>query len=67
MPDNEIDRLSLTLKVDIIAGTSLEEGAKQLITLSERLGVMITSNFNGYHVIATESSDPEEIVASYRF
>ena len=48
-----------------IAGSSVEECAKGMIELSRKLGVMVSLNFNGVHLLANEMDSVFEIERKY--
>ena len=57
--------MSISLKVDGIAGSSIEGCARQILNLSKKLEIMIEMDFNGYQLLAAPYMDIEGIIAAY--
>ena len=57
--------MSISLKVDGIAGTSIEDAAEDMLKISKLLGIMIEMDFNGVQLIAANRMTAEMIVDSY--
>ena len=56
----------LWLKVEVMAGTSIDDAAKEMVALANRLAVSIEADFNGVRVLATPDDDPREVASDWR-
>jgi hypothetical protein len=54
------------LRVDLVPGTSIENGVQEMVEFSRKLNVMATTSFNGFHLIAHPNSNAGEIVDQYK-
>lgn len=54
--------MSLYLNVDIDAGTHVNDAAKELADLAERLGINIQATFNGVLMIARPDDNWEDVL-----
>ena len=53
---------NISIPVEILAGADIYEVVDELIELSEKLGVMVEANFNGYRLFITKHSVKEQII-----
>ena len=56
---------SLTLKVDITAGTDIREACCDLCELANRVGCLVEGNFNGVKIWAIEGDNPLKLVEAW--
>ncbi len=56
---------SLYIKVEAVAGSAVEEVCEDMITLSEKLGIMVTLNFNGVSLNAVAGDYAGEMADKY--
>jgi len=56
---------AIVLKVEVLAGTHIEEAVREAKGLVEKLGVGIEFDFNGIPMVIFPSSNIEEEVKSY--
>jgi hypothetical protein len=61
----ELDR-TLTLRVDSFAGTTIEDAARDLCRLSNRVGILCELQFNDVKLWARPGDDEHKLVASYK-
>ena len=59
------DIQNLVMKIDGIAGSSPKQVASDIVKLSKRLGVMVSTNFNGINMIATPVSSVNKILKEF--
>ena len=57
--------MALSIKVEGIASSGIEEVCEEIIALSSRLKVMVTTNFNGIHLNALPGDDAAVMVSEY--
>ena len=57
--------MSISLKVDGIAGSSVKDCASDILELSKKLNIMIELDFNGHQLLAMPNMDIELIIACY--
>ena len=57
--------MSISLKVEGIAGTDIKDAAKEMLRLAELLDIMIEMDFNGKQVLAMKGWDLNTIINSY--
>lgn len=56
---------SLTLKVELMAGTDIREACCDLCELANRVGCMVEGNFNGVKVWAVEGDNPLKLAEAW--
>ncbi len=56
---------TLTLKVELFAGTDIRDAACDLCELSNRVGVMTEANFNSVKLWARPGDNPLKLVEAY--
>lgn len=56
---------SLTLKVELFAGTDVRDAAGDLCELANRVGVLIEADFNGVKLWARPGDSPQKLEDSY--
>lgn len=56
---------SLYLKVECLAGTVIDDAAKELVALADRVGVTCVMQFNGLELRARPRDTAESIVQRY--
>lgn len=56
---------SLTLKVELFAGTDVRDAACDMCMLSNRTGAMIEADFNGVKLWARPDDNPLKLVDAY--
>lgn len=56
---------TMTLKVELLAGTSISDAAEDLCELADRVGVMIEARFNGVMLLARPGDDWRKLVHQY--
>jgi len=57
--------LSITIKVEMLAGTSIQAACIDLCELSRRIGANSEVSFNGIPVIARPDTDANELINEY--
>jgi hypothetical protein len=57
--------MGLAIKVEIIAGTGIDEAVRGMIRLARLNGVMVVGKFNGVRLHVTSNDTPGEVVADY--
>lgn len=55
----------LSLHLDCFGGASVEEAVKELPTVAARLGIWVTCDLNGIHVMASPDDSPETLWRNY--
>lgn len=55
----------LMLKVEVQAGTTIEQAAKDMINLSRKMNMAVTTSFNGTPIMATPHREPEDVVEDF--
>lgn len=56
---------TLTLKVELFAGTDVRDAACDLCTLANRVGVLVEADFNGVKLWARPDDNPLKLVDAY--
>lgn len=56
---------TLTLKVELFAGTDIRDAACDMCELSDRIGVMVEANFNSVKLWARPGDNPLKLVEAY--
>lgn len=56
---------TLTLKLELFAGTDVRDAANDLCQLADRIGVLCEADFNGVKLWARPGSNPLRLVESY--
>ena len=58
--------MSITLRVEALAGTSIEEALAEMISLRQRLGIDIQAKFNGVELfVCRDDQTIEEMTQEY--
>lgn len=57
---------SITLKVDLSAGTDIREACCDICMLAGRVGCLVEANFNGVLLWAREGDNPLKLVNEYQ-
>ena len=57
--------MSISIKIEGIAGSHIEKVCAEAIRISRLLGIMVTFDFNGIHCIAQFGDDPDVLAADY--
>lgn len=56
---------TLALHTEVLAGSNVKDATREMVELSQRMGMMVLADFNGFHAIATPKTDPEELAKEY--
>ena len=56
---------TLTLKVELFAGTDIRDAACDMCELSDRISVMVEANFNSVKLWARPGDNPLKLVEAY--
>lgn len=56
---------ALRLKLEVFAGVDVDEAAKELCHLSNRIGILCSAKFNEVELWARPGDDPEKLAASF--
>ena len=56
---------SVTLKVELMAGTDIRDACCDICKLANRLGCLIEANFNGVRLWAVEGNNPIKLAEEY--
>ena len=56
---------NVSLHVDMLAGSGIEECCQDALRLAQQLHIMITFDFNGAYMVAVSSDDEEDLVSCY--
>ena len=56
----------ITLQVTACFGAGVEDVCAALVKLARRTGIPVRTKFNGEHIYAEPSSDPDKLVRAYR-
>ena len=56
---------TLTLKLELFAGTDVRDAASDLCQLADRIGVLCEADFNGVKLWARPGDNPLRLVESY--
>jgi len=56
---------TLTLKIELFAGTDVRNAACDLCELSNRIGVLVEANFNGVKLWARPGDNPLKLVDAF--
>ena len=56
---------TLTLKVELSAGTHVQDAACDLCQLADRIGVLCEADFNGVKLWGRPGDNPLKLVAAY--
>ena len=59
------DLKTLTLQVEILIGSDIQDVARDLCQLAERVGLMCKARFNGITLLVDQGDNPETLVANY--
>lgn len=57
--------MSIVLKVEGMVGRSIQNVADELVRVSRLLNMMVTSDFNGFHLMAVPTTSAQRLVADY--
>lgn len=57
---------NLELQVEFIIGTSIEDVCDEMSALAKKLGIMVSTNFNGVNVIETPKSIPSRLASEWQ-
>lgn len=60
-----MSRSNFSMKLECFAGQSIEDAVKEMPTVATRLGVWVTCNLNGIHVIAAPDDSPDVLWGNY--
>lgn len=58
--------MTISLKVEIIGGSDIEQAIKDARYLADRLGVLVIFNFNGVHMAVSSNSNLEDKHNEYK-
>ena len=56
---------SVTLKVELMAGTDIRDACCDICELANRMGCLIEANFNGVSLWAMEGNNPLKLAEAY--
>jgi len=56
---------SITLKVDLLAGTDIREACCDLCELANRVGCLVEASFNGVKLWAIEGGNPLKLAEAW--
>lgn len=56
---------TITLKLELFAGTDIRDAASDLCQLADRIGILCEANFNGVHLWARPGDNPLRLVDVY--
>lgn len=56
----------LSLKVEVFGGTPCDSAIQQMCRLASRLGVIVSADMNGVHVMAKPFCDPLKLAIDWR-
>lgn len=57
---------TLMLKVEVLAGSDIQEVAQGICSLADTLGILIEAQFNSALLLAAPGNKPEKIIEMYR-
>jgi hypothetical protein len=57
--------LGFTLKVEMIAGMSIQDAARDLVAMAKKLDCAVEARFNYVHVVAFPNDDAADLAAAY--
>ena len=57
--------ITLTLKVEAFAGTTIDDACRDLCALADRVGILCEVGFNGVKVWAYPGTDPAQLVKAW--
>lgn len=55
----------LSLHLNCFGGATVEEAVKELATVATRLGIWVTCDINGIHIMAAPDDSPETLWRNY--
>ena len=53
------------VKINVLIGATIEEVANEMVSLANRLLCLVSTDFNGVHLIAGPGQTPDNIVKSF--
>ena len=60
-----MENLSLTIKVEFLTSTSIENACRELCVFANRLGCRVSTNFNGVILVASPDTNPGNLKARF--
>lgn len=55
----------LTIRVEGLAGDSIDRVCAEMCALATRIGISVETNFNGTLLLAEPNSDPSDLLAAW--
>jgi hypothetical protein len=57
--------LVIQIEISWVAGTDIQEAVREMVTLAERLQVLVYGIFNEVHLVATPGSMPSDVMKQW--
>lgn len=58
--------MSITIEVDVLAGSDIFTTAREMQSVSDKLGITVTAKFNGVKLMFKHGDDPNKMAENYR-